>query len=188
MSIMPMSSNACKLPFPRSYWVSPGKFLAGYYPGDRRNKAMEQKMKALLDCGIRSVINLMETDERDHEGFLFKDYEPVLKHLTDGGFPVECLRMPIRDLDVPTPDFMAQILDRIDHAIEKGLPVYVHCWGGRGRTGTVVGCWLIRHGIAETNTVIEKIRTLRQYDPKAHFPSPEMPEQVWMVTSWNKGQ
>jgi protein-tyrosine phosphatase len=23
--------------------------------------------------------------------------------------------------------------------IEKDLTVYVHCWGGRGRTGTVVG-------------------------------------------------
>jgi hypothetical protein len=176
------------LPFPRSYWVLPGKFLAGYYPGDRQVEVMEQKMRGLLDCGIRSVVNLMEPDERDHEGLLFVDYAPVLKRLTDGGPSAECQRMPIRDLDIPTPDFMTNILNRIDDAINKGLSVYVHCWGGRGRTGTVVGCWLIRHGIAETTTVLEKIRTLRQYDPRAHFPSPEMPEQVWMVTSWNKGQ
>ncbi len=42
-----------KIPFPRSYWVIPRKFLAGYYPGDRREKMMEQKMRGLLDCGIR---------------------------------------------------------------------------------------------------------------------------------------
>ena len=24
--------------------------------------------------------------------------------------------------------------------------MYLHCWGGVGRTGTVVGCWLVRHG------------------------------------------
>ncbi len=176
------------LPFPRSYWVIPGKLLAGYYPGDRNKDLMEQKMSGLLDCGIRCVVNLMEQDERDHDGLPFVDYAPVLERLTDSGPSVECHSMPIRDLDIPTPDFMANILNRIDDAINKDLPVYVHCWGGRGRTGTVVGCWLIRHGIAETTTVLEKIQTMRQYDPRAHFPSPEMPEQVWMVTSWNKGQ
>ncbi|MFZ5949388.1 MAG: fused DSP-PTPase phosphatase/NAD kinase-like protein [Candidatus Rifleibacteriota bacterium] len=30
-----------------------------------------------------------------------------------------------------------------------GKPVYVHCWGGLGRTGVVVGCWSRRHGEAE---------------------------------------
>jgi protein-tyrosine phosphatase len=71
---------------------------------------------------------------------------------------------------------------------EKGQPVYIHCWGGRGRTGTVVGCWLIRHGIAEEKTVLEKISELRRFDPRAHFPSPEMPGQIRMVLSWKKGQ
>jgi hypothetical protein len=176
------------VPFDRSYWVLPGKFLAGYYPGDRQVEVMEQKMRGLLDCGIRSVVNLMEPDERDHEGLLFADYAPVLKRLTDGGPSVECHRMPIRDLDVPSPEFMVQILDRIDASLNESRFVYVHCWGGRGRTGTVVGCWLVRHGIAETNMVLEKIRTLRQYDPRAHFPSPEMPGQVRMVLSWQKGE
>jgi hypothetical protein len=176
------------IPFPRSYWVIPGKLLAGYYPGDRQKKVMKQKMQSLLYCGIRRVINLMEIYELDHEGMPFRDYEPVLKRLADGGPPVECYRMPVRDLDVPTPDFMGRILNRIDGALEEDRPVYIHCWGGRGRTGTVVGCWLIRHGIAETNTVLEKIRTLRQHGPRAHFPSPEMPDQIRMVLSWKKGQ
>ena len=177
-----------KIPFSRSYWVIPGKFLAGYYPGERHRDAMEQKMRGLLDCGIRFVINLMEPDEKDHDALPFVDYAPVLKRLTDGGPSGECHRMPIRDLDVPSPDFMIHILNRIDSALKEDQPVYIHCWGGRGRTGTVVGCWLIRHGIAETNTVLEKIKTLRQYDPRAHFPSPEMPDQIRMLLSWKKGQ
>ena len=41
---------------------------------------------------------------------------------------------------------MASILDAIDAALDGGKTVYVHCWGGVGRTGTVVGCWLVRHG------------------------------------------
>ena len=34
--------------------------------------------------------------------------------------------------------FMVNILNRIDHLIEKSRPVYVHCWGGRGRMGTLI--------------------------------------------------
>lgn len=176
------------IPFPRSYWVIPGKFLAGYYPGGRQKKVMKQKMQALLDCGIRCVINLMELYELDHEGMLFRDYEPVLQRLADGGPPVKCYRMPILDLDVPTPDCMVHILNRIDDALEEDKPVYIHCWGGRGRTGTAVGCWLIRHGIAKKDTVLEKIRELRQFDPKVHLPSPEMSDQIRMVFSWKRGQ
>ena len=88
-------------PFPRSYWVVPGKFLAGYYPGDRQKDMMKQKMTDLLACGIRCVISLMEPDEQDHDGLPFTDYAPVLKRLSDGGPPVACHRIPIRDL-VPT--------------------------------------------------------------------------------------
>lgn len=33
-------------------------------------------------------------------------------------------------------------------ALAAGQTVYVHCYGGIGRTGTVVGCWLVRHGLS----------------------------------------
>ena len=42
---------------------------------------------------------------------------------------------------------MKRILDDVDEAIAGGGLTYVHCWGGIGRTGTVVGCWLVRHGL-----------------------------------------
>jgi len=175
-------------PFSRSYWVVPGKFLAGYYPGDRQKDMMKQKMTDLLACGIRCVINLMEQDELDHDGLPFTDYAPVLKRLADGGPPVVCHRMPIRDLGIPSRELMVQVLDRIDNALGEDRPIYIHCWGGRGRTGTVVGCWLVRHGIAQGESALEKIRELRRSDAKAHWPSPEMPDQVRMVLSWEKGQ
>ena len=53
---------------------------------------------------------------------------------------------------------------------------------------TVVGCWLVRHGIAQGESALEKIRDLRRFDAKAHWPSPEMPYQIRMVLSWEKGQ
>lgn len=177
-----------KPPFDRSYWITPGKFLAGYYPGDRQKDLMQKKMSDLLACGVRCIINLMEPDEVDHDGLPFTDYAPVLKRIADGGPPVACHRMPIRDLGIPSRELMVQILNQIDDSLAMDRPVYVHCWGGRGRTGTVVGCWLARQGIAAGESVLIKIKELRRTDAKSHWPSPEMPEQVQMVLSWKKGQ
>ncbi len=162
--------------------------MAGYYPGDRNKEKMKQKLHGLLDCGIRMVVNLMEPDEIDHDGLPFQDYAPVLQNLAVGGHSVECHRMPICDLNVPSTAFMIRILDRIDTALTQESPVYVHCWGGRGRTGTVVGCWLVRRGIAEGKHALEMIKELRRSDPKAHWPSPEMASQIAMVLSWEKGE
>ena len=65
-------------------------------------------------------------------------------------------------------------------------PVYVHCWGGKGRTGAVVGCYLVRHGFAAGNDVIEKIKELRKNTEDFSDPSPETKEQINMVINWKK--
>jgi hypothetical protein len=177
-----------KIPFERSYWVSPGRFFAGYYPGNRSRDAMEREIRNLLDGGIRCIINLMEADELDQRGVPFLDYTPIVQKMTNGSFPVACQRIPIRDADVPQRHQMVEALDLIDISLNDNKPVYVHCWGGRGRTGTVVGCWLIRHKMAEGKHAIEMIRQFRRFEPTADWPSPEMPSQVRMVLSWRRGE
>ena len=57
---------APETPFPCSYWVEPLVLLAGEYPGARSIVAARRKIEALLDCGIREIINLMASDERDY--------------------------------------------------------------------------------------------------------------------------
>jgi protein-tyrosine phosphatase len=50
-----------------------------------------------------------------------------------------------------------RILNQIDICIKYGKPSYVHCLGGKGRTGTIVGCYLAVHGFAAGNDVIRKM-------------------------------
>lgn len=175
------------IPFARSYWVVPGKLLAGYYPGDLDTSKMEKKLKGILRAGIRYVINLMEENEQNWDGKRFRPYEDDIKRYAgQEGIEITLVRRPIEDLSTPTHEYMKIILDEIDNAVSQSKPVYVHCWGGKGRTGTVVGCYLARHGYARGEDVLSLIHELRQNDPEVYHASPETRQQRDMVTTWQE--
>lgn len=118
------------VPFDRSYWVVPGRFLAGRYPGAKRPDEEGRKLRGLLDADIRTIVNLMEEHETNWQGAIFEPYEESIQILAeDRGIEVKCLRIPVPDVSTRSPSTMKQILDEIDTAIEHDRPVYVHCWG-----------------------------------------------------------
>ena len=177
------------VPFPHSYWVIPGLFLAGEYPGAKNQEEARQKLENLYRAGIRHIINLMEPDETDHSGHPFHSYEGVLKEIArQQGSNISCSRYPIKDLHTPAPDHMVDILHVIDTSLDRRKPVYVHCWGGIGRTGTVVSCFLIRHGLAARQNVLEAIANFRKNDPKAYRTSPETSAQAEFIRNWTRNK
>jgi len=176
------------LPFSRSYWVEPGRLLAGFLPGDEDPAQARVKLTALADCGVTSVINLMEADERNHAGLPFADYRTALQEVAARrGVKINWMRRAIPDLGVPLVSEMAETLDLLDAARRDGC-VYVHCWGGRGRTGTVVGCWLARHGLAAGEAVRQRLAELTAHNRAAFRTIPETPVQQDFVRQWKEGQ
>lgn len=123
----------------------------------------------------------------EDNGSPFVPYEPVVEELSDGQpEKPQCLRFAIRDLSIPTRELMTEVLDTIDVSFAAGRPVYVHCWGGVGRTGTVVGCWLLRHGLATQDNVIQVLDRLRAMDhERGYRQSPETDEQARFVRTWS---
>lgn len=174
------------LPFARSYWVMPGQLMGGFYPGDRDPAVSAAKLDALLGCGVTHIINLMELMEGDHAGRPFVGYKDTFHELAaNRGLRAVWMQKPIRDLSVPTIGQMVNILDAIDSALAAGGCVYVHCWGGKGRTGTVMGCWLARHGERDP---LHRLRTLTSH-ARDHFPCvPETARQQAFVSQWRNGQ
>ena len=73
-------------------------------------------------------------------------------HLAEG-FGARHIRRPIRDVDIPTVAEMRETLAEIRAALDAGETVYVHCWGGVGRTGTVVACLLVHDGYSAADAL-----------------------------------
>lgn len=171
-----------KSPTASSYWVVPGRFLAGAYPGAPDPQDHQRRVSDLLAAGVRVFVNLMEADESDHKGASFVPYEDIVRKLQPGA---SCLRFPIQDLSVPTIDEMTGILDAIDGCLAENQAVYVHCWGGVGRTGTVVACWTLRHGLASPDNVLHQLSHLRRQDrERGSRESPETFAQRQFVLGW----
>jgi hypothetical protein len=175
------------VPFDRSYWVVPGKFLAGAYPGDHVPEYAAEKLNPFLRTGIRCFIDLTCLGESNLFGQPLVSYQDTLAKISKK-MNIIYRNMPVVDMEVPSPAEMQAILDCIDGAILSSLPVYTHCLGGLGRTGTVVGCWLIRHGIEDRYGVIELIRRLRRNEMHAGIPSPQTAEQRRFILEWKAGE
>ncbi|MBK7452656.1 MAG: dual specificity protein phosphatase family protein [Anaerolineales bacterium] len=168
-----------KIPIPESYWVEENRFLAGEYPATYGIESTRQRMDLFLEAGVTSFFDLTQSHE-------LAPYEPILKEQGEiFAITTSYQRFPIRDHSTPSADMMTDILDAIDLAINSGRCVYVHCWGGIGRTGMVVGCYLVRHGAtnAEAAAQVNKLFKTRPNNP--YFArSPESDEQVNFILNW----
>ena len=176
-------------PLPRSYWVVDGIFLAGAYAGQAEPQAHKARLSGLFNAGARAFVNLMEEDESNNEGKPFVPYEDLLQQIaSEANERIDCLRFPIVDGHITTTENMQNILDTIDRSIENNRPVYLHCFGGIGRTGTVVCCWLLRHGHATKDNVVDVLTKLRKADTeRAWRAAPENDTQKQFVLNWPEG-
>ena len=166
-------------PIPESYWVEPGRLLAGEYPAQFDSEQTRRRIDALIQAGFNSFIDLTKPNETIAYIRTLLDeaklYEVEFKHR----------RFPIGDFGLPTPEVMNSILDTIDAELQAGRKIYLHCWGGIGRTSTTVGCYLVRRG----KTGEEALRQLAEWwqtVPKSHIHlrSPETREQAEFIRNW----
>jgi len=174
------------LPIENSYRIPGALLIAGEYPGilpDRPPSELETKLARFLDIGVSAFVDLTGPPDP------LAPYEPTLRALAARRrVEISYERLTIPDMDVCNRQHMSRVLDAIDGYLSNGRTVYVHCWGGVGRTGTVVGCWLVRHGKTGQEALDEVARlfatmseTKRRNHPEG---SPQTPAQCAMVQVW----
>ena len=154
-------------PIPESYWVVPGKLLAGEFPGRFDGTLTRQRLNHFLKQGVNAYVDLTKASE-------LPSYEPLLyEQARIIGVEAVYARLPIRDRGLPSAKLMKAILDNLDASVEADRKVYLHCWGGVGRTGTVVGCWLVRHGAEPLQALAEVARLFATMTPQKREAHPE---------------
>ena len=172
-----MESDAEILKWFETYWVSPVCLMAGEYPGSVDLEDARPKLRWLLESGVSVFVDLTEADD-------LAPYAIALAREADRiGVAPEYLRRPVRDWGKPTAELMSTILEDIDAAVEADKTVYLHCMAGLGRTGVVVGCYLVRHGMSGAEA-LDEIPRLRHAITGGAMTSPYTDPQRNMVLMW----
>ncbi len=157
-------------PLPQSYYIG-GKLFAGEYPGGKYGELAEAKLKRMHHFGVRHFVDLTEEGE-------LRPYRKLLPGDTT------YLRFPVKDVDVPNSvEAVHQLIDEIEYMMLQDGYTYIHCWGGVGRTGTIVACYEARQ--MEKPTLENALAAMRNHFsnmPKAsHRKSPETLGQIGFV-------
>lgn len=156
----------------------PSRRIPNLKTRQRRNK---KKLSQYLQKGITYFIDLTQEGEKDiYESLLQEEGNKIQESIS-------YKRIPIQDFSIPQKTEMKDILDCIDDAVKKNRKVYVHCRGGIGRTGTTVGCYLVRHGFGGDEALenVNRLFRLSERSMESSF-SPETREQMNFVRDWNE--
>jgi ADP-ribosylglycohydrolase len=182
-STAPTTSERARVdPLPaRTWWIERDAVLGGPFPGAPTAPEMRAKLEALIDLGVRTFVNLQEPHERGAGGNRFPDYTRIASSLSSE--PLAFHRIAIKDMTAARMRDVTSAMHAIRDGLEHGL-VYVHCWGGHGRTGTIAGCWLRSTGLT-ADDALAQIRDARAHDAHlSSMPSPQTPEQRAVIEKW----
>jgi protein tyrosine phosphatase len=190
-------------PLPESNKVIDGLY-AGAFPGDIIDRVNDECLITLLNSGITMLVCMQEeynNNATDYEWrFLdkykrpyYKDIQRILQNkeqyssLNTDIKSVKFLHFPIKDLDIISDIDTLEAANSVVKALEDGEIIYLHCWGGHGRTGVIV-C-LVLHllfnlSAQEAFTYCQYVHAMRVYELPVRSPqSYEQCEQVRRIIS-----
>lgn len=141
-------------PLYQSYYLERHIFV-GEYPGDKDRERALAKIQHMTHFGVRHFIDLTE------EGELLP-YSNLLPQ--DSTYT----RFPIRNVGVPRDyDSVERLVMRIKELSRRDDGyVYIHSWGGVGRTGTIIACYLENDSYENTMKILRHKYSLM---PKSAF-------------------
>jgi atypical dual specificity phosphatase len=110
----------------------------------------------VMEQGIKSIVTIRE--------------EPLDESWTKD---VKYIHITSNDMGVPDFNDLVGAIDFIHQRITNDEPVMVHCLAGKGRTGVILACYLVKHENMSADEAIEKVREIRPGSIQS-YPQEEM--------------
>jgi protein-tyrosine phosphatase len=170
-------------PTPESNWVVKGKLIAGAFPGFTEDDKNVESLTQILNSGVSLFACLQkEYDNEIPEEFwkknkglrpYFKDVEKMIankEEYTNLETNIEkaiFIHEKIRDCDIADDDTTIKLAKKLVKAIYDGEVVYLHCWGGHGRTGVIVCIMLhLMYKLTSHESLLlcQKLHNMRLFD------------------------
>jgi tyrosine-protein phosphatase SIW14 len=136
-----------------------GRVNAAYYRGEQPEGRDYGDLAAL---GIRTVIDLQGDGDNSNEAGLVE------------AAGMRFYRIPMTTHVAPTADQLAQFLRVVNDPVQQ--PVYVHCKGGRHRTGVMSAVYRMEK---DGWTADQAFREMKEYDFGSDFLHPEFKRFVY---------
>lgn len=145
-------------PTPESNWVIPGVLLVGAFPAEIDDTITFFQLSEILKSRINKFVCLQNEYRIDAQEEMWRSGEALRPYFKDVVNIVEnkdkfetfnnsavCdsaelsfVHFPIQDCGVANDTEVLFLCQQLVQSIYEGNRLYIHCWGGHGRTGTVV--------------------------------------------------
>lgn len=194
-------------PTPESNWVIPGRLLVGAYPASQSDVETFELLISILKQGVTSFVCLQQeyrthgvTEAMWRGGHALRPYfedvklivknKSMFKSLSEHPNIVDLqsldfVHFPIRDCSISDDGAVLKLSQSLVGRLHRGERLYVHCWGGHGRTGTVVCIMLhLLYGMDAKSAMAycQRVHDLRQCPVQVGSPQTETQrEQVVRV-------
>ena len=126
--------DARPAPTQNTHWVIPGRLAAGVSAGNLPSSSLT----ALVNAGVDTFVSL----QKSYREYGSSDYRETLRTLAKRPdfppHPLSFLHFPIPDFGVVKDPDMLALINQLADLLKKGKCLYIHCFGGHGRTGVVL--------------------------------------------------
>lgn len=150
-----------RVPFTHT-WIEQDKILIGSIP------QLPTDLDTLGRLGIKTVCSLTRRDPRSYEGMP----NPI--------YGLRWYRLAIPDGGITDDERMRDAAAYIDACYKADLPIYVHCRGGIGRSGTILIAYYVLHRGMTVEQARDMVRVRRNYEGNACAADQGSPQKEWI--------
>lgn len=160
----------------RANWVLQGRLIQGAHPSSLDDDVHIELLDTILKTRVNTFVSLLEEDEQS----MFRPYEEYVKMLAFKR--IKFIKLPIPDMGITEDRRIWKLAKHIVRRLQTSNDVfYVHCWGGHGRSGTLVSLVLVLLGMSAEKAIryVNRCHKSRSYN--GDVPSPQTLEQIDQV-------